>query len=128
MRDLLIALIQLKAMGPADKRVGICTNVGRLGDMYRYRPADIERTLELMFPHWKYFSRNPTHPIPMYVGADPKSATYAYHQADDKWNPEKEYGRLRHDLLDFLIEHATQWVNGLETGQEILLKPMRNFD
>lgn len=99
--------------------MGICWHVGNLfdiaGDAERrdVHAHAVERSklaLELrhLFIGWEHFSGDSSFPVPVpteekYGFSDPESM---FQNTQDVWDNTTEYGRLRRELLDYLIERT----------------------
>jgi hypothetical protein len=102
---LLNALKEIKAEVKSSP-YGICSNV-----LFTEPGASINRELEIdvkqqlysLFPKWKHFSGDLQVPI---EGKLPK-----YNRQRDKFKKTTKYGRLRHNLLNFLIKELSNEVN-----------------
>ena len=100
---------------PVYPHTGICYNaylaVGREGD-YDPLPAEVfDKALEAQIRKWPKYSGNSTYPVPCPKGGDPQLAWSSHYP--NLW--QGEYGDLRRELLDFLINELEQ-ANG--TGNE----------
>jgi len=84
-------LLELKNSGPKDKFLGICWNA--------QIPEDVIGALSA---NWPKFSGNEKYPVPS--GKKDIHPVGAFQNTDDLWNKRTKYGRLRRELLDFLIE------------------------
>lgn len=84
------ALLMLRESGPEDKDFGICWN------------AQIpESVVGALSSNWSKFSGDVTYPVPS--GKEDVSPSFAY-LFYGRWDKRTKYGRLRWELLDFLIE------------------------
>ena len=90
------ALIHIRDTGPTTKREGICINASTLTG---YDCIDIICDLAL---HWPDHSGDIVFPV---IGLD----DYFLHKEEDGdlWDRSTERGRLRWDLLHYLIEKTT---------------------
>lgn len=83
--------LEMKELGPKYHRVGICLNSGI--------DSQVVGTLS---QKWPRFSGDIRFPVPSpQKGGCPE---VAYFGAKSLWNKRTKYGRLRWELLDFLIE------------------------
>jgi len=102
--------------------VGICYNVWHvvrykpifLADVFDQNVSDawnmrdaVDDWMHDTWKKWPSFSGNVNYPI--VVGSnDNEQAFWQFEETDDKWNNNTEYGRLRWDLLSFLLEEASK--------------------
>jgi hypothetical protein len=85
------AFLELRELGPRYSGVGICLNCG----------ID-SQVVGALSEKWPRFSGDISYPIPSSrKGGCPE---VAYHGAKSLWNKRTKYGRLRWELLDFLID------------------------
>lgn len=111
-KDVLQALISIKENGADDLGAGICDNVVEyieesgvdLEDDYR----KVYLVIESLSPQWSKFSGDKSYPVPA-IG-EGISPCGEFHGSFNMWTG--EYGALRMELLDFLIEQLT-----LEVGE-----------
>lgn len=103
-KEVLINLNRIKS-GDFEPYFGICSNIGDL-------EFPVEPIIHHYFERWPKFSGIKDYPVP-----DPKSKAKTirgkrkacqkiYAETWDKalhWDKNTEYGRLRHELLDFMI-------------------------
>ena len=95
------------------KSYGICSNLafGLANELEDYQY--IRQTNHLM-RLWKHYSGNKVYPVPNWYMACPDDAKYIYeatvnrvrNKFNDKdlmWSSSTRYGRMRHNLLNFLI-------------------------
>lgn len=100
-KELLEILQDIKKNGPSVKSFGICANVHRaLGN-----PGQEE--LKDLMAEWPKFSGRRAYPIGI-EGIDP---AWSFLFVKNYWDKETEYGRLRWELLDFLITMLEQELN-----------------
>lgn len=108
---LLYALTTIKSEGPLWNEHGICDN---LKESDQYIPVSIDGdlielwwgTLTKLMTTWPKFSGNECYPVP---SPDPEEGSQqVYMRTHDEWSG--EYGELRYELLDFLIEELTKKV------------------
>lgn len=110
-KDLVKELREIKKSGPKLLGSGICAQV----------PGFYKRIIRDVCQKWDKFSGDATFPVP-YGTCSEYTAEEAYTQVFNKWDVEstvennKEYARLRWELLDFLISY-------LEDCEERVLKP-----
>ena len=95
-QEVLKALVSLKEHVP-DTYVGICCNV------WLVCGEDAEDWICAVAQHWAKFSGDGKHPVPH---PDFTCPVAAYQLVRDNWTG--EYGQLRYELLDFLIEELTK--------------------
>jgi hypothetical protein len=98
---ILNALLDIKA-NVKKSGVGICSNV-----MYRipenWSPSDkdqVRKELYQLFPKWKHYRGDLASPI--------EGSLSKYYDQNDKFKKTTKYGRLRHNLLNFLIKTVKQ--------------------
>ena len=100
MKELLYKLRALRDRASRGEcKVGIC---GELGVMC-FDETDV--FLQTVFAKWPHYNENNAYPIP--------GGFHAYHKARRKgtlWTKHSEYGRLRWDLLEYLINVVTNKV------------------
>ena len=108
---LLDALTTIKLDGPFWNAHGICDN---LKESDQYIPVSIdddlielwEGTLTKLMITWPKFSGNECYPVP---SPDlEEGSQQVYMRTHDEWSG--EYGALRYELLDFLIDELTKVV------------------
>jgi hypothetical protein len=97
--ETLEALKWLKQNPPKIDCLGICNNVHRLTGY----DESFCRWLESVSKRWCNFSGSASFPVPCPNGGSPKDI---YHYTGNLWVG--EYGALRYELLDFLIETLTK--------------------
>lgn len=92
---LLKALISLRDKGPLNVTQGICHNVKRIGwdELANYELSDF-------MEGWPKHSRNNVYPIK--VGEEHPGNTY--NKTENLWDRNTEYGQLRWELLNYMIE------------------------
>lgn len=95
-QEVLKALVSLKEYVP-DTYVGICCNV------WLVCGEDAEGWICAVAQHWSKFSGDVKYPVPH---PDVICPIAAYQFTRDVWTG--EYGQLRYELLDFLIEELTK--------------------
>lgn len=102
MTDLLTALKQLRENGPHNRSAGICSQF----DLYGLYSSEERQQFRASFKTWPHYSGDPSFPVP-----SPDGLTYAINAYFDKsnylWDRNTEYGRLRWDLLDHIIEEMS---------------------
>lgn len=103
------SLISLRSRGPSRADMGICANLDdeleQLGFGCYEECAFSWR--EGAFEIWPKFSGMLGWPVPSaesVPSADPMKTYYSASDAGSLWDETTEYGRLRYELLDFLIE------------------------
>lgn len=102
---LLTGLKNIRDNGPADDTYGLCYLLERECEEYRY--YDLLRTIRSrLFQRWPKFSGDKVYPIP---GGE---ATFdAYFDTNrNMWDKGTEYGRLRWDLLHWMINELEKEV------------------
>lgn len=94
---MLCALNEIASRGPRFMYCGLCDNIYCMLEDYTYTISD--NIMHKMFKMWPKFSGNIEYPIP----GGRKAYTESY---DNKtlWDKSSEYGQLRWELLDFMIE------------------------
>lgn len=109
-KDVLQALIYIKDGGAEDLGAGICDNVVEfLGDDYSIDSTD--KVFKPLFPWWDRYSGDCRYPVPSTNDElTPKGMFGHATDLGELWTG--EYGDLRMELLDFLIEQLT-----LEVGE-----------
>ena len=91
------ALLKIKEC--PDEQYGICTNL-HLRCENLSQTGYVSLFLEQSFPNWDKFSGSLHLPIPEVDGLN--------HRYGKLWDKTTQYGRLRWELLDFLIECAKE--------------------
>jgi len=101
------ALIKVKGGEIDDIRCGICWNTTYhlMGTVYN--PSSV---LDQYTPLWGKYTGNSGYPVP--ATKTGYKACDEYVSSKDKWTG--EYGQLRYELLDFLIEELTKAVEEYE--------------
>lgn len=100
---LLKALLHLRANGPFDTEMGICGFVHDYFEIVTERNAAEKEFYKLVIT-WKYYTGNVTFPIPYNKRTRPdKTPANAFWETENLWNKRSPYGRLRWELIDFLI-------------------------
>ena len=97
--DLHKSLVRLKERGPR-LTGGLCVNLDLISE-------DIdEEQLQTLFRQWPSFSGDDVYPVPSPEPdkLDHNDAFWEAHKLGLQWDPSTEYGRLRWQLLDWLIE------------------------
>ena len=99
------ALLALKRKDGLMKRAGICTNlfvqVECILEDYQYA-----RQVTTLMTLWKHYSGRRSFPIPNPNNCGKENSAQIYNIASDSgllWSTTRRYGRLRHNLLNFLI-------------------------
>lgn len=103
MTDLLTALKQLRDTGPYDRSTGICS---------QFEPPDSynsEERLQFLasFKTWPHYSGDISFPVPSPDKSIEAIDAY-FDKSNDLWDRDTEYGRLRWDLLDHIIEELSK--------------------
>lgn len=101
LQAVLDALIRVKGGEIALLEYGICFNARELlieAGYYSY-----ENVLSDLYSRWGKFSGDVSYPVPDPRGGD---AGYVYKYTTDLWSG--EYGALRYELLDFLINRLAK--------------------
>ena len=92
-------LEEIKNEGPVDSCSGICNNIKSIIDN-----CNVHRQFEYYAPYfweeWKHYSGNKIFPVPDPEGV--QSAEYMFEYTRKHW--EGKYGKLRWDLLEYLLE------------------------
>jgi hypothetical protein len=102
--------VHSKVMQGLQKPGGICNNaryeLSRMGTLNTGHVDRVEalRLLDMLFAEWPKFSGNHGYPVPdpEYPSSD-RHAEGIYHARNGKWETRSEYGRLRLELLNWLI-------------------------
>ena len=102
------ALVRLKEEGP-DKRSGLCANLGAL-------PSGAWWDFKGLCKAWPLFSGDGVYPVPACEGSDPEFMYFDTSEIGCLWDTSTEYGRLRWQLLDWLIEQ-TKPATGVDPSQ-----------
>lgn len=85
---------------------GFNTDMGICGQLF-LTPKELTK-LNKVFTRWPKFSGTLSYPIPL-SGTTPKTAYMTYSvKCWNMWDKTEEYGKLRHELLDFCISHLKQ--------------------
>lgn len=99
------ALLSLKCKDVLMKGVGICTNLDIQAECiledYQYK-----RQVTTLMTLWKHYSGRRGYPVPSPSGSEKEhheQIYYAAKRSNSMWSKTKRYGRLRHNLLNFLI-------------------------
>lgn len=99
------ALLALKCENGLMKRAGICTNlymkVECILEDYQYK-----RQVTTLMTLWEHYSGRRAFPVPNPSNYGKENSAQIYNIASDSgslWSTTKRYGRLRHNLLNFLI-------------------------
>ena len=97
------AMIRVKG-GEIDATIfGICFNTSQIVGDDGCVAYDV---IEYLSPKWPKYSGDIAYPVPSPNGKE--TPMYAYNYSDNLWTG--EYGQLRYELLDFLIEELTKAV------------------
>jgi hypothetical protein len=91
--EILQGLKEISTKGPRAQSCGICYNLLLVTNFRRYNDVLV---LEYYFEKWKSFSGDFDYPI--------EGSVREFNKGKSKWNSETVYGRLRWDLLEFLIQ------------------------
>jgi len=86
-----------------DDTTGICSSIDTYfhSQGYYTQSSDTYEILSLM-SYWPKFSGRDFYPVP---SPDPdKPSNDYFHECNDMWNQETEYGKLRWELLEFCIQ------------------------
>ena len=83
--------LEMKELGPRYHSLGICPNSGIAS-----------RVVGTLSEKWTRFSGDINFPVPS--SREGGCPVVAYSEAKSLWNKRTKYGRLRWELLDFLIE------------------------
>ena len=99
-------ITKLKELRSKVNNEGFNTDVGICSQLFL---TPKERTkLNNTFTKWPKFSGALSYPIPL-SGTTPKTAYITYSvNCWNMWDKTEEYGKLRHELLDFCISHLKQ--------------------
>lgn len=99
-------ITKLKELRSKVNSEGFSTDVGICGQLIL---TDKELTkLNKAFTKWPKFSGELSYPIPL-SRTTPKIAYIKYSvNCWNMWDKTEEYGKLRHELLDFCISHLKQ--------------------
>ena len=99
------ALLSFKCKDVLIKEVGICTNLDTQVkcnlEEYQYK-----RQVTSLMTLWKYYSGRRAFPVPSPSSSEREhheQIYYAAKRSNSMWSKTKRYGRLRHNLLNFLI-------------------------
>lgn len=101
---LLDALQSVRVGGPTQPNTGLCKNV-RVAMGVDWLSKEWEQVASWMhraYPKWPKYSGNVTFPVP--GGANIYDFHREHQPIGSMWDRNTEYGRLRLELLDFLIE------------------------
>lgn len=109
-QDLLKRLKRIKESGPFIEHFGICGNVFSIEELetpfINEYYEKVEKFLaKCVFAKWPKFSGKLYAPIPHVDGA-----YIAFARIYNKWDKSTEYGCLRWELLDFLIEEISKQI------------------
>jgi hypothetical protein len=88
--------------GPLSGHYGICWEVRRRDE--DFYDGNAEEALKRLFKTWPKFSGNLRFPIPSPIVEPPSDPFYRGIDRGNNWNKRTKYGRLRWELLDFLID------------------------
>lgn len=84
---------------------GICRQVDDLCPDINSRM--VRFFLGRLFPGWPHYSGSRNYPVPdPEKRRDPLAAWKKYDHTGEMWDERTEYGRLRRDLLDYLIKRT----------------------
>lgn len=89
--------------------IGLCSLIGSSGKSLGVPPNKLfalRKTIIRPSVEWEHFSGDTTFPVPlMYGKKSAQELLYARYISDsiDNWDKETEYGRLRWDLYEFLL-------------------------
>lgn len=98
-------LLEIRNTGPVRRSFGICAQV-YIADSYFYTEAG-EKSLKRLWKTWPHFSGEDRYPVPpIKEGQTPASAFNRGVEVCNNWNKRTKYGRLRWELLDFLIDQT----------------------
>lgn len=100
MNDLLTALKQLRENGPKNRDVGICSQLG-------WYSSEEHRQFRASFKTWPHYSGDISFPVPSPDGSIEAIDAY-FNNLGDLRDRDTEYGRLRWDLLDHIIEELSK--------------------
>lgn len=103
--DMLDALLTIKTSGAIDIDAGICDNVVNLLEDNGHHYRTIYDLIGSISSNWERFSGNTEYPVPAVTKTTPREE---FDKSVGMWSG--EYGELRHELLDFLIEELTKKV------------------
>ena len=98
------ALLSFKCKDVLMEEVGICTNLATqvecILEEYQYK-----RQVTNLMTLWKYYSGSRAFPVPSPISEKEHHVQiyYAAKRSNSMWSKTKRYGRLRHNLLNFLI-------------------------
>lgn len=96
-------LVRVRSTGPRQPHAGICEALRTSGE-YQSASDDVQRLMKIAMRRammsWSKYSGDPVYPVP--GGPD------AYMENRDKWLRLTEYGRLRWELLDWVIQEVTE--------------------
>ena len=99
------ALLSFKCKDVLMEEVGICTNLDTqvecILEEYQYK-----RQVTSLMTLWKYYSGRRAFPVPSPSSSEREhheQIYYAAKRSNSMWSKTKRYGRLRHNLLNFLI-------------------------
>lgn len=107
-----------------DPETGICDNIWNLWPEAELNKNAYMGVLHLYFKQWPHYSGNPNYPVPNPVVAETCPAATAYHKsmaakawfqgasAPEMWDRMYEYGKLRRDLLKFVVSQLEKDLNG----------------
>lgn len=90
--------------GPLLGRHGICLEVWRRDEDFYHDEA--KETLNRLFKTWPKFSGNSRYPIRSSIRKPPSYSFLKGVEKGNNWDKRTKYGRLRWELLDFLIEQT----------------------
>lgn len=116
----LYALRVLKHSHESQRQIdcGICWNVTRVIRCDGMTPTMYEtsdRILSYFWEDWEYFSGNNDYPVPMNREHRLEyQAELTYDFTENMWDAETEYGKLRLELLDHLIEKMQNYLKEQE--------------
>ena len=115
-KKILLEILEcIKENGPENIDNGICSSMGHYQN-YPVSMADekiIDSIMDSIFKDWKHFSGSYAYPIPSTTAGVSHSSQF--HLTDHKWDKTTEYGRLRWDLLEFMISEIEILVDSKTT-------------
>ena len=102
-------LARLKAVKVKPRTfLGICGNLVKPIGWEGHRRSYTDE-VSAVLSTWENYSGDSTFPIPS--TDEYRDASAMYVTAGDYWDTETEYGRLRHEALDYLITAVEGWIN-----------------
>lgn len=97
--EILTSLKSLKNRGPSDESFGICNNLSKYSNRHVTEFWDAYGFVKQYSRGWKHHSGDVDYPVP---GPETKGAWTLSHY--NKWNKNTRHGRLRWQLLNYLIK------------------------